>query len=164
MFRKYFLFLLLVPLGAFTTHKYYISLCEVEYVEKHQSIQIVIGIFLDDLEFTLNKNHAATLNLATPEELANIDVYYEEYLNEHLKITVNNSAESYEYIGKEYDGDLVRFYLEITNIQHLNSLKILNTALFRDFERQQNIIKIKVNKYHKTFYLNSKNDTGFLIF
>ncbi len=163
-FKKYFILLFLIPLSAFTIHKYYISLCEIEYVEEQQSLQIALGMFIDDLEFTLNRNHDKILYLATPDEAPNIDEYYKEYLNKHFKILVNHSDESYEYIGKEYDNDVVRFYLEVTNVEQLNSLEIINTALFRDFEDQQNIVKIKMKKFHKTFYLNRKNDKGLLNF
>ena len=149
---------------AFTIHKYYISLCEIEYVEEQQSLQIALGMFIDDLEFTLNKNHDKILYLATPDEAPNIDAYYKKYLNKHFKVVVNDKAESYEFIGKEYDSDVVRFYLEVTNVEHLNSLEIINTALFRDFEDQQNIVKIKIKKFHKTFYLNRKSDKGLLNF
>ncbi len=163
-YRKIFALLLVLPLVAFTMHKYYLSLCEIEYVEEQQSIQIVLGMFIDDLEYTLNKNHKTKLFAATPDEVSNIDQFYENYLNEHFNIIVNNSPKSYKYIGKEYDDDIVRFYLEITNIQQLSAIEITNTSLLKDFEDQQNIIKIKVKKYHKTFYLNRKNDKGLLNF
>jgi len=162
--KKYFALFLLIPMCAFTLHKYYISLCEIEYVKEQQSLQITLGMFIDDLEFSLNKNNDKILYLATPEEVLNIDEYYKKYLHRHFKISVNDTAKFYEYIGKEYDNDIVRFYLEVTNVEHLNSLEIINTSLFRDFEDQQNIIKIKINKFHKTFYLNRKNDKGMLNF
>ena len=162
--KKYFALFILIPMCAFTIHKYYIRLCEIEYVKEQQSLQIALGMFIDDMEFTLNKNNDKILYLATPEEAPNIDEYYKKYLHQHFKIAVNERAESYEYIGKEYDNDVVRFYLEVTNIEHLNSLDIINSSLFRDFEDQQNIIKIKVKKSHKTFYLNRKNDKGTLNF
>jgi hypothetical protein len=158
------MFLLLIPMWAFTMHKYYVSLCEIEYVEEQQSVQIILGMFIDDLEFTLNKDHAEKLYLATPDEVPNVDTYFENYLNEHFKIIINNRARSYEYIGKEYDDDVVRFYLEITNAEQLRSMEVMNTSLFRDFEEQQNIIKIKVKKFHKTFYLNRKTEKGMLNF
>ena len=163
-FKKSLIFLLIFPMCAFTIHKYYVSLCEIEYIEEQRSVQITIGMFIDDLEFTLNKNHTANLYLATPDEAPNIDTYYENYLNEHLNMLINDGARSYEYIGKEYDDDVVRFYLEITNVEQLISMEIINTSLFRDFEDQQNIIKIKVKKFHKTFYLNKKNEKGVLNF
>jgi len=162
--KKYLYILFLIPLVAFTMHKYYISLCEIEHNEEQKSLQITIGLFIDDLEFTLNKKHKKTLNLATKQEVENIDDYYQSYLNNHFKITVNNNLKSYTYIGKEYDDDIVRFYLEITNIEEIKALEIINNLLFKDFKEQQNIVKIKANNIHKTFYLTAKNDKGLLNF
>lgn len=156
-FKKYLLLFLIAPLFAFTIHKYYISLCEIEYVEEKKSIQIILGIFIDDLEVTLNKDLQSKLYLATEKEPSNINQVYEDYLNKNFKISVNQKLMTYTFIGKEYDDDIVRFYLEIPNIKQLNSIAISNTSLFRDFESQQNIIKIKINNLHKTFYLDKKN-------
>lgn len=154
---KYLSVLLLVPLLAFTMHKYYISLCEIEYNQKQESIQIILGLFIDDIEVVLNKKYNSTLNLATDTEDANINSYYEAYLNKHFKIITNEKLSTYKFIGKEYDSDIVRFYLEIENIQELKSIEIFNSCLFEHFEDQQNIIKLKVNKLQKTFYLNKNN-------
>ncbi|WP_299521678.1 DUF6702 family protein [uncultured Lutibacter sp.] len=161
-FKKYLTLLLLIPLFAFTLHKYYISLCEIEHNKAQKSLQITLGLFIDDIEFTLNKNHKTSLNIATKKEVKNIDEYYLNYLIEHFKIKVNSEPKGYEYIGKEYDNDIVRFYLEIADIKELNSIEVTNTILFRDFEDQQNIIKIKANNKNKTFYLTPNNVKGFL--
>lgn len=156
-FYKYLSLLLLVPLFAFTLHKYYISLCEIEYVEEQESVQIILGLFIDDIEFTLDKDHSTKLHLGTKNEAVNIDKLYEEYLNNHFKIIINNELKPYQFIGKEYDDDIVRFYLEIPNISEIKTIEILNTNLIRDFEDQKNIVKIKVNNLNKTFYLDRKN-------
>ncbi len=163
-FKKYIALLLLIPLFAFTMHKYYISLCEIEFVKDQKLLQITLGIFIDEIEFTLNKNHDTILNLATNNEVEHIDNYYSEYLKKHFKVVINNSLKSFIFIGKEYDDDIVRFYLEINEINEIKSIEIMNTSLFRDFENQQNIIKINANNIHKTFYLNRKNDKGLLNF
>lgn len=163
-YQKYLLLLLIVPLLAFSVHKYYISLCEVEYVEEKQSVQIIISHFIDDLELTLNNEGQKNLFLTTDKEVKNSNEIFETYLNKHLKFTINNKPAHYQFIGKEYDDDLVRFYLEIPNIQKLNALEIENTCLVKDFEDQQNIIKIKVKKFNKTFYLTKSNVKGLLKF
>jgi len=163
-FKKYVALILIIPLLAFSLHKYYISLCEIEYVSEQQSVQITLGMFIDDIEFTLNKDHNTELNIATNEETNNIDTYFKNYLNQHFKININEQDKSYNYIGKEYDDDIVRFYLEIPNIKQLNSIQVSNTSLLRYFENQQNIIKIYANNINKTFYLDKKNDKGLLKF
>lgn len=156
--------ILAVPLLSFGIHKYYVSLAEIEYVEKEQSIQIILSIFLDDLELTLNRENNKNLALGSNKEVENVDQYYLKYLQENLKITVNNQLQNFNYIGKKYEEEVVRFYLEITNIKTLNNLEIKNTILLKDFLEQQNIVKIKVAKFNKTFYLDKNNDKGLLKF
>jgi len=163
-YRSYLILLISIPLLAFTIHKYYISLCEVEYIPEKQSVQIIISHFIDDLEISLNNEGQKNLFLATNKEVKNSNQIFEAYLNKHLKFTINNKETTYQYIGKEYDDDLVRFYLEIPNIQKLNSIVVENTCLIKDFEDQQNIIKIKVKKFNKTLYLTKNNVKGLLNF
>ena len=160
-FKKLLLF---IPLVSFTLHKYYISLCEIDYIENKQTIQITMGLFIDDIEFTLNKDNNTELYLATNEEIESIDEIYESYLNNNFIIIINNEQLPYQFIGKEYDDDLVRFYLEISDVPKLNSIEVKNTCLIRDFNDQQNIIKINANKKQKTFYLDNKTDKGLLKF
>lgn len=160
--KKIFVILLVFPLFAFTLHKYYVSLCEIEYLKEKQSVQIILGVFIDDLEFTLNKNSGKQLNLASKTEIVNVDDYYNEYLSEHLLVSINSKNESYKYIGKEYDGDIVKFYLEISNIKEFKSIEITNNILINEFPDQKNIVKIKVKDFNKTFYLNKSNTKSFL--
>ncbi|MDP2068316.1 MAG: hypothetical protein Q8K04_05055 [Lutibacter sp.] len=145
-------------------HKYYVSLCEIEYLKEKQSVQIILGVFIDDLEFILDKNSGKSLNLASKTEVENVDDYYKKYLSEHLLVSVNSKNQSFKYIGKEYDGDIVRFYLEITDIKELKSLEITNNILINEFPDQKNIVKIKVKDFNKTFYLNKSNDKSLLKF
>ncbi|MFO7674221.1 MAG: DUF6702 family protein [Lutibacter sp.] len=162
--KKIIIILLVLPLFAFTMHKYYVSLCEIEYLKEKQSVQIILGVFIDDLEFALNKNSGKQLNLASKTEIVNVDDYYKEYLNEHLLISINSKNESYKYIGKEYDGDIVRFYVEISNIKEFKSIEITNNILINEFHDQKNIVKIKVKDFNKTFYLNKSNYKSLLKF
>ena len=162
--KKFILILSVLPLFAFTMHKYYVSLCEIEYIETQQSLQITLGVTLEDLEFTLNKNSGKRLNLASKTEIENIDSYYKKYLNEHLLFSVNGKSMEYKYIGKEYDGEIARFYLEITDIKELKSIEVTSNILIEDFADQKNIVKIKVKDFNKTFYFTKSNFKSLLKF
>lgn len=164
LFKKLALVLFVLPLLSFAMHKYYVSLCEVEYLPEREVMQIKLGLFIDDIELTLNKDYNKTLKLATPEEPENVDDLYLKYLNEHFRLVLNEKDTPYTFIGKEYDDDIVRFYLEISNLPELNTFEVYNRCLFRDFDDQLNIVKLKVKKDHKTFYLSKKNDKGLLKF
>ncbi|MBL4724802.1 MAG: hypothetical protein JKY73_05405, partial [Lutibacter sp.] len=70
-------------------------------MKDQNSIQITLGLFIDDIELTLNKNHNLNFNLDTKNEIENIEDYYEKYLNKHFEIEVNHELKPYAFIGKE---------------------------------------------------------------
>lgn len=139
-------------------------MCEVEYMPEQKTVQIIIGFFIDDLELTLNNAHKIKFNLDTPDEHSNSDDYLKKYLQDNLQLKINGELQPFEYVGKEYDLDLVRFYLEISDINSLEVFELKNTCLLTDFEDQKNIIKLKVKDYHKTFYLNKEKHNCLLKF
>jgi hypothetical protein len=153
-FKKLFLVFLIIPLLSFSAHKYYLSLTQIEFKKESKSIQIIINVFMDDIEAALNKNNNIDLQLATKKELKNNDLYFEKYLRSKLQFKIDTIAKDFKYIGKEYDGDLVYFYLEIENIFKVSTIEISNKILLQHFPKQQNLIKTKVGKKNKSVLLS----------
>ncbi|CAM1365312.1 conserved hypothetical protein [Tenacibaculum sediminilitoris] len=162
--KKFFILLVLFPLVSFTIHKYYVALTEIEYKEDTQSIQMIMNVFMDDIEIAINKDYNTNLKIATKNELVNINEYFYKYLKAHFKVTINNEEKTYNFIGKEYDGDIVYFYLEIENISQPKSIEIENNILVAHFPDQQNLIKATIKRKRKSLFLSSKNDKGLLNF
>lgn len=119
---------------------------------------------MDDIETALNKDYDINLQLTTKKELKNNDIYFEKYLKEKLFFKVDDVAKNFNYIGKEYDGDLVFFYLEIENINQLKTIAVKNNVLTTHFPKQQNLIKSKVNKKHKSILLTKDENSTILTF
>jgi hypothetical protein len=119
---------------------------------------------MDDIETAINKDYSIDLQLTTDKELKNNDIYFKKYLTEKLLFKIDTIAKEFKYIGKEYDGDLVYFYLEIENIEDVNTIEVSNKILTSYFPQQQNLIKSKVGEKHKSILLTSKNDKGLLKF
>ena len=160
--KKAYLILLIIPLLSFSAHKYYLSLTQIEYRSDKKSVQITINVFMDDIEIALNKDYNIDLKLQTKKELKNNDVYFIKYLKEKLHFKIDNIPKEFNYIGKEYEGDLVYFYLEIENITEVNSIEIENKILTKHFLEQQNLIKYKDGDKHKSILLTAKNNKGLL--
>mgnify|MGYP000689956271 FL=1 len=158
--KKLFLLLFIVPLFAFTAHKYYLSLTQIEFNSKNKSIEIIINVFIDDFETALNKIHSKDFQLNTKKEITDTDTYFYQYLKDKVQFKVNGNTVKYNYIGKEYDGDVVFFYLEITDIDKVKEIEIDNSILIQHFPSQQNLVKSKVNKNHKSVLLTKSNQNG----
>jgi len=163
--KKAFLTVLLIPLLlSFTAHKYYLSMTQVEYNEKQQSLQIIINVFMDDIELAVNSEYNVDLQLTTTNELPEADQHFAKYLKETLKFKLQDQEKSFEYLGKEYEGDLVYFYLEIPKVDTPQPIEILNTILIKYFEDQQNVVKVKIGTKKRSKILNKANDKALLKF
>ncbi|GAA3609985.1 peptidase E [Flavivirga amylovorans] len=164
-FIKPFLFFLIIPLFAFTSvHKYYLSVTQIDFIKEKQSVQIITRIFIDDFENLLRDRYDESITLATKEEPKTIDVYIKRYLNESIKVKINNEETNLTFIGKEYDQDIMRCYLEIEGVTNIKSFEISNKVLFGLFEEQQNIIKTKINSKQKSFILTPEKESALLKF
>lgn len=151
--KKTLLIFFIIPLLSFSAHKYYLSLTQIKFKEEAKSVQIIINVFMDDIETALNKDYNIDLQLTTKKELKNNDVYFEKYLKDKLQFKINAISKDFIYLGKEYDGDLVYFYLEIENITEVSTINISNKILIKHFPEQQNLIKSKVGSKNKSVLL-----------
>ncbi|MFT4576858.1 MAG: hypothetical protein ACI9SI_001794 [Polaribacter sp.] len=160
--KKLFLLLLLIPLFAFSAHKYYLSLTQIEYNSTSKSVEVIINVFVDDIETALNDIHKKNFELNTKDEITDVDSYFFKYVQNHLKFKIDDTTVNYSFIGKEYDGNVVFFYLEIKDIQSVTKIEVDNTILLEHFPKQQNLVKSKVNKKHKSIMLTKKKPVGIL--
>ena len=149
---------------AFTTHKYYLSLTQIEYNKDQKSLEIIINVFMDDIELAINKEYDVDLRLTTNQELEDVDSYFQKYLRENFRFLVNNELVNYNFIGKEYEGDLVYFYLEVNLRNSPVSLEIVNTILITYFEQQQNVIKFKNGSNRQSKILSKTTNKALLNF
>ncbi|MFV0540978.1 MAG: DUF6702 family protein [Aestuariibaculum sp.] len=149
--KKLLLLLPILLLVSFTaTHKFYVSVTQIEYVENKQAVQIISRIFIDDLENVLRERYGITITLADTNDPESNNTYIEKYLSEKLKIQINGQAVPFNFIGKEYKADIINCYLEIPDITHIKTLKISNQILFDLFPDQQNIVKTKLYSKQKS--------------
>jgi hypothetical protein len=158
--NKTFLLLFIIPFVSFSAHKYYLSLTQITFKPASKSVQVIINVFMDDIETALNSDYKIDLQLTTKKELEENDVYFKKYLKEKIHFKVDGIAKEFTYLGKEYDADLIYFYLEIENINQLKTLEITNNILTKHFPQQQNMTKCKLGEKHKSILLTKKENSA----
>lgn len=145
-------------------HKYYVSLTEIEYVKEKRSVQIITRIFIDDFENVLRSRFDEGLTLDTEKEIVETNFYIEKYLKDKLKITINHKEFQFDFLGKEYEDDMILCYLEIQNIDQISSIKVENKLLYEMFPDQKNMVRFKIQSINKTILLIKEKDKGVLNF
>jgi len=162
---KFCVILFMVPFFAFTAvHKYYISVTQINYVPEKESVQIISRLFIDDFESVLKSNYDDRIVLAGKDEAKTVDAFMDKYLQKHIQIIVNGNPLTFSFIGKAYDGDIVKCYLEVEHVKSIESFSITNGVLFDLQTDQQNIVKMNINSKNKSFILTSDNPNALLKF
>lgn len=143
-------------------HEFHISKTLIEYNEKEKALQFTIHIFIDDLEEALRQQGADKLFICTEKESEKAEEYIYKYLQQKLKIKLDDKAVNYTFVGKEASEDLVAVwcYLEIENIESFSKLYVKNNTLVETFDDQKNIISVTGPNKRKGYLLfnNAKNE------
>ncbi|MBT8260555.1 MAG: peptidase E [Flavobacteriaceae bacterium] len=156
-----FFFLLL---STTAIHKYYLSITQMDYIEEKESLQITSRIFIEDLEHVLNDVYGLNLTLDLIDESKKADFYIERYLLDRLIISVDNSQVELKYLGKVYENDQLICYIEVENLEKLNTIQVSNKILFNEFEDQKNVIRITKNNKTKSFIQTRENNKDSVTF
>lgn len=156
--------LALFLISATAYHKFYVSVTQINYSNKEESLQITSRIFIDDFENVLKERYGVTLDLGTHQEAKTAIIMIERYLNTRFTIHINGKKQELHFLGKEYENDVVKTYIEIKNtpLSSLKSIKVESNILYDLFQEQQNIIHFNINNRKKSFLLMKDKNTDML--
>lgn len=161
----YALFIIVITLSSFTlVHKFYVSVTQIDYNKEQKSLQIISRIFIDDMERLLRERYNESLTLVSEGDESLVDAYIAKYLQQKLKIAVNDKEVTFNFIGKEYENDLLLCYLEVENIDSFEKIAISNSILTEIFEEQQNIVHVKKGNQRKSLILRKEKEEDVLKF
>lgn len=144
------LVLLLLLSSAFTYHKFYVGVFQIDYFKEKKAVQITTRLFIDDLEKVLYKKHKKHFYLTTKDEVADANSFISKYLEDNLKIKINNKIQSFQFLTKEQEDNIVICYLKINFKDNIKNLEITNTILSDVFKEQQNLVHLNINGNKKT--------------
>lgn len=144
------LVVLFVLSSAFTFHKFYVGVFQVDYFKEKKAVQITARLFIDDLEKALHKKHNKHFYITTKDEVADANTYIAKYLDEKLKIKINNKIQTIQFLTKEQEDNIVICYLKINFKDKIKDLEITNNVLSDVFTDQQNLLHLNINGNKKT--------------
>lgn len=149
-------FLIWISFSSNTIHPVYMSVTEIEHNAKEYILEISCKIFTNDFESQLKKNNTQKIDLLNSDLKNKMNLLVEGYIQNHLKISVNNNAVSkMKFIGFEQVEDAIVSYFEINGIDKVNSVKMWNTILYEYSEQQINLMHVTVNGSRKSYKLNN---------
>lgn len=151
-----------VLFSAFSAHKFYVGMFQLEFVPQKKEIQITTRLFIDDVNEALEKKYRKRTFIAEDKESKEEQVFLQNYIAEKFKIKINNQPKSFVFLSKEVDNNVLICYFKIKDIPKVNSLEIENSIMTELFSEQQNIIQFNNNGKKSSLLLTSETITGVL--
>ena len=139
----FFIVILFLSLTAFSFHKFYMGVFQVNYAAEKKMIQITSRIFIDDLNNGMEKKYHQKTFVGTDKETqADIDLL-KKYLSENFTIKINGQSKPITFLSKEVESnDVLVCYSRIKDINTFKTIEILNTILLDWNAEQQNITHV----------------------
>lgn len=164
--KKLIILVLALFLGVFSSqaHPFYVSICQVNFNQQNQSLEISVKIFADDLLLALSEQGHDKIYIGEERENEHTDEYIFNYLTDKIRFSVNEKEVQAHFVGKEMEKDVVWTYLEINDIAVLNDIEVNCNLLTDVFSDQSNIIQVNKNGKIKNLLLSKRDSSGRLNF
>jgi len=159
--RIVLLLVLFATLTSVAYHKFYVSVNQIDFVEKKKALEITSRLFIDDLDLALEKKYEKKLYLGTPKETSEAIDFLKKYFKEKFMIKVNGQQKEIIFLGKEMEDNVFVCYLTIKNIDKVTSLEIKDTVLMELFE-QQHIFHTNILGKKQSVLLTADKTQGLL--
>lgn len=159
-------FLLLFQLSSFMVgfHPIHVSVTEIEMDEKDKRLEIMMRVFIDDLELTLRQNlNKPELDILNQTEDVR-DEMVSNYLKDHFKIRLDGKSQRTNYLGHEQEDLAYIFYIEIPNVKKWKTIEIQNDIIMEVHADQSNLVHVTVREKVRSLRLTKNNPVDNLTF
>ena len=149
---------------ALTRHPIHVSVTEIEYDEAEKELEIMMRIFIDDLENALRLHHKqAGLDILNTDE-ATAKKLIGAYLLTHFSVVLDSKKTPMEYLGQEVEGQAFICYILAPGIRNWSTAEVTNRILFELFDDQSNIVHVTSGGVTRSRRLMRDNQAGIFSF
>lgn len=131
-------------------HPFFVSVTQIRENTKEKILEISCKIFTDDFEQTLRMHYHRHIDLLNPTDKAAMNKVVNDYIIQHLKISVDGKFCPLQFVGYEKNEEGVECYFQANNIWVSNSVSVFNDLLFEYKPEQTNIVHVTVKGKRKS--------------
>lgn len=146
-------------------HPLHVSVTEIEYDQKENELEIMIRIFVDDLEKAIRQQRQdENIDILRPNNAITTEKLISAYLADHFAIALDNEKQNIRYLGQEEEGQALICYVLVSDVKAWNSCKVTNTSLLELYDDQSNIVHVTARGKIKSLRLVKDNPQGLFSF
>ncbi len=161
---RYFLIICGAVFSLSFCHKFYVSICQIDFNSKTNSLEITFKIFTDDLENALEAQGTGKLYLGSERESQDADRFIFNYFVTNFNLKIENRPAQLKFLGKEVELDVTWCFIEVLDVEKITNITVTNSILIEQFEDQTNIVHVKVGDNQKSMLLHKAKVTDRLEF
>ena len=157
----------LMPIVAlcFHLHPIHVSVTEIEFDEKDEALEIMMRVFIDDLELSLrNSLRQPDLDLLNPGSGQTTDGLISNYLKKHFQVSLDEKVQRTNYLGHEREAEAFIFYVEVKGVKKWKTISIFNDIIMATHNDQSNLIHVYVKDDVKSLRLTRNTPSDKLTF
>jgi uncharacterized protein DUF6702 len=154
------IYLLFAPL----LHPMHVSVTEIEMDEKEKRLEIMMRVFMDDLEVTLRDSFKKPeMDILNPEGVT-VDQMMQTYLKSHFKISLDAKPVVTKYLGHEREGDAFIFYIEVIDVKKWTTISVQNDIITETYDDQSNLVHVTSGETVRSLRLTKNHPVDKLTF
>ncbi len=139
--------MLLSILFSFFLHPYFVSQSNLFYETTTQELQITSQYFLDDFEKALSQYYQGESIVITRKESIAQKEKIKKYLLSKMKISIDDSTQTIDFLGYELEHGNIICYLVVPNTKTpQRNLSFSNSVLYQTQEQQTHLIQLQIGK------------------
>jgi hypothetical protein len=116
-------------------HPFFVSVMEIEYLQKQKLVGISCKVYADDLELAIKNYSGKQVDLTKGNVSLNNELL-SAYFLKHVGLVIDGSSQLATFVGYEFEEDAVFVYLEIKYPSPPKQV-LLNTDLLYDYNKSQ---------------------------
>jgi hypothetical protein len=145
-------------------HPMHVSVTEIEMDEKEKRLEIMMRVFIDDLELTLRQNFKQPeLDVLEPKGQS-LDELMQTYLKSRFQIALDGKPQVVKYLGHERDNEAMIFYVEVEKVKKWKSIQVQNSIITEIYDDQSNLVHVSLAETVRSLRLTRAKPTDMITF
>ena len=144
LYKWFFIGAIWILNSSLVSHPIYVSVTEIEYNEKETRLEISCKVFTDDFEKALRAAYNTHVDLLKASEKEAMNKLVSDYIEKHLKITVNSKAQKLLFLGFEQDEEGVSSFWEADDVPAIKNITVNDNILYEYQSQQISLVHITV--------------------
>lgn len=149
----------------FALHPMHVSVTEIAYDEKEKELEVVMRVFIDDLELSIkNRLRQEELDLLNPKDGKTTDQLVSTYLKDSFKISLDGKPFETVYLGHEQDAEALICYIQVSKVKKWKTIQVRNSIITETHEDQSNLVHVTLKETVRSLRLTRATPVDKLTF